>query len=889
MTTDDTTGPPSHLRVDVVGGDAFGDGDAPTLSWWLPDGACGQAGYQVVTDDGYDSGRCDGTEQTFVPVPGFDRSRRRTAARVRVWTDLGESTWSEPVALDSGLVDASDWAVPWIGVHEAQHPPKGSRPAYWLRSVIDAAAVSAALVHVTALGMYELFVNGARVGDVELAPGFTQYRRRVPYQTYDVSTMLHPGPNVLAVLLADGWYRGQVGMPRAVDQFGTDLALRLQLEVASADGWVVAGGTAGDWRTSTSHITAADLIAGQREDRRLVDRSVHEPSYDAGGWAPAVPRDIQVKTVRPIAPPVRRVEELPPVTVSAVGTGFIVDLGQNISGWTRLSDLGPSGTEVTLRHGEHLDDAGDLTTTHLDVNIPILPGPLPLGQVDQVVSAGTAGEEFEPRFTTHGFRYVRIDGHPGPLGPADVTGVVVHSDLRRTGWFECSDQRVNRLHEAVVWSLRSNVCAVPTDCPQRERAGWTGDWQVFAPTAAYLYDVLAFTRSWLRDTALDQRADGCVANVSPCPVGEGFDAPLGALNGSAGWGDVVVSAPWDLFNAYGDTSLLKESWAALTAWVDYAARSAASARHPARQAARPVPAPHERYLWDCGFHWGEWLEPGFALHDFGAFAAADKSDVATAYLCRSAATAARIGELIGAAPDVIAGYRGLAEGARSAWQGEFLRSDGSLAVQTQAAHVAALAFDLVPADLRARVADRLSSLVDEAGGHLTTGFLSTGLLLPTLADNGHLAAAYDLLMQRSEPSWLTMIDRGATTMWERWNGVDDAGVPHESLNHYSKGAVASFLHRYVGGLQQTTPGYRTFRVQPRPGGGLTWARTALDSPFGRISVAWRRDSNQLVVDVTVPGGTTADVVLPDGSARTAAPGSSTWTCALPRIPAPNPQ
>ena len=274
-------------------------------------------------------------------------------------------------------------------------------------------------------------------------------------------------------------------------------------------------------------------------------------------------------------------------------------------------------------------------------------------------------------------------------------------------------------------SLRSNMCAVPTDCPQRERAGWTGDWQVFAPTATYLYDVLAFTRSWLRDTALDQRADGCVANVSPCPVGDGFDAALGALNGSAGWGDVVVSAPWDLFNAYGDASLLRESWPSLTAWVDYAALAAASGRHPSRQAARATPAAHERYLWDTGFHWGEWLEPDFELPDFGAFAAADKSEVATAYLCRSAATAARIGELIGADPAAVAAYRDLAEGARRAWQAEFVAADGTLVVQTQASHVRALAFDLVPADLRAKVADRLTHLVDDAGGHLTTGFLST--------------------------------------------------------------------------------------------------------------------------------------------------------------------
>jgi len=346
------------------------------------------------------------------------------------------------------------------------------------------------------------------------------------------------------------------------------------------------------------------------------------------------------------------VQQIRPVAVRPVrdGDAFVVDFGQNFSGWVRLARTGPADGRLTLSHGEWLDREGDLTTAHLDVDLPIVPEPLPLGQVDEVISRGD-GDVFEPRFTTHGFRYVRIEGHPGPLGPGDVTGVVVHSDLRRLGWFACSDDRVNRLHEAVVWSLRSNMCDIPTDCPQRERAGWTGDWQVFTPTAAYLYDVLAFTRKWLSDVSLDQRADGCVPNISPCPPAEGFDGPLGGLNGSAGWGDVVVSAPWDLYEAYGDTSLLHEMWGPMTAWVRFAAAAAAGGRHPARTAARPEAAAHEQYLWDTGFHWGEWMEPGAVVTDFPAFVQADKSETATAYLYRSAATVARVAEVLGRPED----------------------------------------------------------------------------------------------------------------------------------------------------------------------------------------------------------------------------------------------
>ena len=434
--------------------------------------------------------------------------------------------------------------------------------------------------------------------------------------------------------------------------------------------------------------------------------------------------------------------------------------------------------ELTLSHGEWLDSEGDLTTAHLDVDLPVVPGPLPLGQIDEVVSGGD-GDVFEPRFTTHGFRYVRVEGHPGPLEPDDVTAVVVHSDLRRLGWFACSDERVNRLHEAVVWSLRDNMCDIPTDCPQRERAGWTGDWQVFAPTAAYLYDVLAFTRKWLADVSLDQRADGCVPNLSPCRpprASTGRSARSTARPGGA----TSSCCPLDLPQAYGDISLLRETWGSMTAWVQFAAAAAAGGRHPARAAARPEAAAHERYLWDTGFHWGEWMEPGAVVTDFPAFVRADKSETATAYLCRSAATVARVAAALGWPEDQWHRYHVIAEGALDAWRREFVRPDGTLAVQTQASHVRALAFGLVPEELRPAVAGRLVELIGLAGGHLATGFLSTVHLLPVLADSGHLGPAYQLLLQDTSPSWLTMVGRGATTMWEEWDGVDEHGVPHGS-------------------------------------------------------------------------------------------------------------
>jgi len=800
-----------------------------------------QHAYRLRTDDGFETGRVDGRAQSYVRLPVFDRSRRSVKTQVKVWTDLGESEWSDPVGLEAGLLDERDWPAQWIGVNESQRPEKGSRPAYWLRTTIDVPEFGQARLYVTALGLYEAFLDGQRVGDVELAPGYTQYRARVQYQAYNVTSLTRPGRHVLAVLLADGWYRGQVGLPRAADQYGDDVALRAQLEVQAEQGWQVVAASHPGWHVAPSHITAADLIGGQREDRRLAGPAVHDVAFDDGSWSPAVARHVDVAVIRSIAPPVRRVQQIRPVAVRPArdGKAFVVDFGQNFNGWVRLARPGrPAGSRLTLSHGEWLDREGDLTTAHLDVNLPIIPQPLPLGQVDEVVSGGD-GDVFEPRFTTHGFRYVRVEGHPGPLGPGDVTGIVVHSDLRRLGWFTCSNDRVNRLHEAVVWSMRSNMCDIPTDCPQRERAGWTGDWQIFAPTAAYLYDVLAFTRKWLGDVSLDQRADGCVANMSPCPPSEGFDGPLGALNGSAGWGDVVVSAPWDLYQAYGDTSLLHEMWDSMTAWVRFAATAAAGGRHPARAAARPDPAGHERYLWDTGFHWGEWLEPGAVVTDFPAFVQADKSETATAYLYRSAATVVRVAGVLGLPEDQWRQYHVIAEGALDAWRREFLRPDGTLAAATQTSHVRALAFGLVPEELRPAVAGRLVELVDLARGHLTTGFLSTAYLLPALADSGHLGTAYELLCQDTPPSWLTMVDRGATTMWEEWDGVDEHGVPHGSLNHYSKGAVATFLHRYVARAGGLTRSGGQPPAEARSGRGGWTVRSYASNARARSSISAR--------------------------------------------------
>lgn len=400
------------------------------------------------------------------------------------------------------------------------------------------------------------------------------------------------------------------------------------------------------------------------------------------------------------------------------------------------------------------------------------------------------------------------------------------------------------------------------------------------PTAAFLYDVAGFSAKWLRDVAADQWDDGTIANISPSTRAEGQDGPISFLHGSAGWGDAIVIVPWEIYRAYGDARLLEELWPYMVRWLDRTERMAAAGRHPSRTG--PV-QPHERYLWDTGFHWGEWLEPDDPMSGpFEEFAARDKSDVATAYFGRSAGLMSRIAAILGRAGDA-ARYAELAASVRAAWQAEFIDPGGVLRPARQANIVRALTFGLVPDQLRGQAADQLVRLIRDAGTHLGTGFLATPDLLPALAETGHADVAYELLFSDTPPSWLGMIDKGATTIWEWWQGIDDDGVPHQSLNHYSKGAVISFLHRYTAGIRLGgEPGYRSFRIQPVPGGGLTAASAAHESPYGRIESSWRIDGGLLRLDVLVPAGTTAEVVLPDHVAQRVGPGRHRFEARLLR-------
>jgi alpha-L-rhamnosidase len=790
----------------------------------------------------------------------------------------------------------------WVEPIEAADLVDVQRPVYQLVGSFTADDVASAELRITAHGVYEAFLNGVRVGDQELTPGFTAYRKRLQVQRYDVTELVRRGDNALGVLLSDGWWRGQNGIGRRTNAYGDNTGVLAELTVVSSDGTRSITATDASWVFAPSHIEAADLVAGEVHDLRKKRDDWALPGADRSSWQPVRVADHGLDALcESIAPPVRRVQELPAVSVVQVAPGrHVVDFGQVSNGWIRLTELGPEGTRLTIVHGECLTPAGD------DVQIEALAGGVnqhdprwvPAFQTDVVVSAGD-GSAFEPRHSTKGFRYVRIDGHPGPLEPSAITSIVVCNDVQPVGSFACSDDDLTWLHTAADWSLRTNLCDIPTDCPTRERAGWTGDWQIYVDTASYLYDVTDFSRKWLHDVVAEQLPSGAVLHFVPDPF-DHSSAENGwwtDLQGSAGWGDAVVHVPWELYRATGRADVLAPYVEGMRRWVDFAADRASTGRHQQRATTRPDPASHERYLWDSGFHFGEWNEPensAFAGEGGGQvdpesglpglaarLMAMDHGATATAFLYRSADELARIAEALG--DDAIAArYSELAAHALAAWRTEFL-VDGHVQPATQPNLVRALAFGLVPDDLRAQAAEDLAGLVRATGTHLGTGFLATTFLLPVLADHGHLDLAYEVLLQRTAPSWLAMRDQGATTIWEGWHPFDAEGKVKESLNHFSMGAVVGFLHRYVAGLEVLEPGYRRFRVAPRPGGGVTWANTHHDSPLGRIEVSWRVADGTGTVEVVVPEGATAEVVLPGRAPEVVTTGTHVRSWEVPAL------
>jgi alpha-L-rhamnosidase len=812
--------------VDPIGLDA----PRPRLTWRIDAGAARdvvQTAYELETDAAWSTGRVESWRQQIAYDGPPLASRQVVRWRVRVWTSTGESDWSEWATFEVGLLAADDWAAQMI-VAESPATPV----VRFAREFEAPDDIVSARLRLTAHGIVYASIDGVYIGDELLAPGWTSYDHRLVVRTHDVTHLVRGGKVELAAMVGPGWFSGRIGFRDAGPLYGTHVGVLAQLELTRADGSLVVIGSDDTWTATTTRFALAEIYDGEDVDWSLA-------------WRPVALRALEQlpPVCAPAVPPVRRTETVEPVSVN----GSIVDFGQNLVGWLRLRFRDASLATAVVRHAEILDNDGELFTA-----------PLRTARATDVYNVGGEKDEYEPRFTFHGFRYAEITGVE--LAKVDVEAVVVHSDLERIGTFECSDPLLKRLHENVVWGWRGNSVSVPTDCPQRdERLGWTGDAQVFSPTASFLYDAETFWENWLRDVAADQRSNGAVASVVP-------DVGLDIV-GACGWGDAAVIVPWTTYVAYGDDTVLRDALPSMRASVDYVYSRL-----------------DDDHRWTQDFQYGDWLDPDAPTEQ--PWRAKARFDlVATAYAAHVADLLARAATVVG--DDALAAQsRSRFDTVRAAWWEHY--ADAAATTQTGAA--LAVAFDLVPDDeARFKMGEALALRVHDAGDHLSTGFLGTPLLLPALTATGHLDVAYAVLLQRTAPSWLYTVLAGATTIWERWDALrEDGSVPLGSLdigsgssmvsyNHYAYGAVAEWLHTTVAGLRPDPddPGYHHFFVEPRPGGGLTHASASLDTRYGRASVAWRLDDGALRVEIEVPPNTSATVTLPGAEPRRVGSGTHT--------------
>ncbi|MBL7199077.1 MAG: glycoside hydrolase family 78 protein [Anaerolineae bacterium] len=827
----------------------------PRLSWQIAAHKRGtlQSAYQIQVAESdaalsnedllWDSGKVASGASIHHPYEGPPlRSGQHCAWRVRAWDgDDVPSQWSGPAYWEMGLLSPSDWQASWIQP-DIEEDLSTSQPCPMLRATFSVdGAVRSARAYVTALGLYEMMLNHERVSEDVLAPGWTSYQERLHYQTYDVTDLLVEGENAVGAVLGDGWYRGNLGFQGQRNLYGEKLALLLQLQIVYEDGRVQTVCSDERWKAATGPILGSDIYNGEHYDARLEKPGWSEAGYDDGDWAgvQVVEHDKEI-LVAPPGPPVRRFQEVKAVEILHTPAGeTVVDMGQNMVGWVRLKVEGKAGTTVTLRHAEVLDQKGNLYTENLRL-------------AQQTVSYTLKGdgiEVYEPRFTFQGFRFVAVDGYPGELTLDSLTGVVVHSDMRRTGQFECSAPLINQLQHNIVWGQKGNYVDVPTDCPQRdERLGWTGDAQVFVRTGCFNMDVAGFFTKWLKDLAADQAENGAVGHVIPNVMRR----RRGQAGGSAAWGDASTICPWTIYLCYGDMRILAEQYDSMRAWVEYIAAEAGEDR-----------------LWSSGFHFGDWLAYATTRSDYPG-ATTDKDLIATAFFAYSTALVGQTAQVLGKTQDA-AHYAALLAEIVEAFRREFVTETGRMASNTQTAYTLALWFDLLPEALRPEAARRLAEDVKSFQNHLTTGFVGTPYLCHTLSSNGYLDVAYDLLNQESYPSWLYPVTQGATTIWERWDGIkpdgsfQDAGM--NSFNHYAYGAIGSWLYQVVAGLEidPQAPGYKHALIQPQPGGGLSSAAATLETIYGPLGSAWELDEDEFSLQVTVPANTWATVRLPDAS------------------------
>lgn len=780
-------------------------------------------------------------------------SGRRYSWQVRVWDQAGKaSAWSEAANFTTALLTASDWKASWIGPGYTED--ETNRPSPLLRKEFSTnKKIAFALAHVTAHGLYEGYINGKRIGDAYLTPGWTSYRKRLQYQTYDVTSLLASGKNALGFQLGSGWYRGYIAWSGNKNSFGSDIALLFQLDITYADGSTESIVSDNSWKSGTGSILSSEIYHGETIDARAERKGWLLPGYDDSNWSGVKTGtgDLSILVANENEP-IRKHETFRPIRIFTTPRGErVLDFGQNLVGWVKVKVSGQAGDAMTLSHAEVLDKEGNFYTENLRA----------AKAEAKYILKGEGQEVFEPHFTFFGFRYVRVTGFTGELSPDQFEAVALYSDMKPTGSFNSSNSLINQLQHNIQWGQRGNFLDVPTDCPQRdERLGWTGDAQAFSRTASFNFGVDNFFSKWLKDLAADQQPSGSVPFVIPNVLGN-------AAGGSTGWADAATIIPWNMYLAYADQRILEVQYPSMQAWVGYMEKNSRD------------------YLWNTGFHFGDWLFYRPFDDNDGTSAVTDKYLIAQCFYAHSVELLIRAARVLGKQEDADR-YNALLSHIREAFLREYVTPSGRLVSGTQTAYVLALNFDMLPESLRAQAAERLVQNVKAYNTHLTTGFLGTPYLCHVLTRFGHTDLAYQLLLQESFPSWLYPVKMGATTIWERWNGIrpDSSFEPASmnSFNHYAYGAIGDWLYRVMVGLDtyEDGPGYKHIRIQPHVGGGFSFASATLQTYYGRLSSSWQVEGDNLLMLAEIPANTRATIYIPaksiesvteDGKAMSAAP------------------
>jgi alpha-L-rhamnosidase len=827
------------------------DAVKPRFSWKV-DGSqrnLKQSAYsiRVATDDKFSSsgtvwqsGKILSDESVLISYSGqVLKSGQRYYWQVKIWDNKkNESKWSETAFWEMGLLSSSEWKAKWIEL--SGDTVRYSPSPHFRKEFAITKPVKKASVYVTSHGFYELHMNGKKVGDQVLTPGWTVYGKRLQYQVYDVTYQVINGANAIGAVLGDGWYRGTLAWGNNWASYGKKLGLLFQLKIIYADGTeslIVSDDT---WKGyNDGAIRMNDIYNGETYDARRKVTGWNLPGYNDRNWMNvSIGNYSNDNLIASEGSPVRKIQEIKPVKIFRTPKGsLIVDMGQNMVGWVRLKVKGEKGTVVTLRHAEVMDKFGEFYTTNLRAAKCQLTYTL----------AGAGDETYEPRFTFMGFRFVEVNGFPGDLTTDNITGIVVHSDMALTGSFECSNPLLNQLQHNILWGQKGNFVDVPTDCPQRdERLGWTGDAQAFCRTAAFNMDVSSFFTKWLKDLSADQKPGGEVPDVIPDIL-----TKKGSLTTqpSAGWGDVAVITPWTMYLVYGDRLFLENQYPSMKAWVEYIRKKAG-----------------EGLIWKGGSKYGDWLfyhppinshpEPdGHTEPDF----------IATAFYAYSTRLLSMAAKELGKTEDEKY-YTELFSKIKNVFVNEYVTPAGRVGTNSQTSYVLALMFDLLPDHLRQNAAQFLVNDIKSRRNHLSTGFLGTSYLCHVLSGMGFTDVAYDLLLQETYPSWLYPVKMGATTIWERWDGqktdstFQDAGM--NSFNHYAYGAIGDWMYRISAGIETKSPGYKHIVIQPHPTKRLTFAKASFESPYGTISSGWERKDNTIIIKVRIPANASATIILP---------------------------